>query len=74
MSSTPTSGSDGTPSLAQREQIDRIADQFEREFDAGTNPAIEAWIERHRELHKRGILIVAIHAVRRQLEVHFSDN
>lgn len=37
--------SDSLPT-EKRQQIDRLADQFEREFKAGQEPQIEAFLER----------------------------
>ena len=44
------SGEESTLSLSQRELIDRLADQFEREFKAGEQPRIEAYLEQAPEL------------------------
>lgn len=50
MSDERQSGGESTLSLLQKEQIDRLADQFEREFKAGEQPRIEAYLEQAPQL------------------------
>ena len=39
-----------SPVGPQREEIDRLADQFEREFKAGDNPRIEDYLQKQPNL------------------------
>ncbi len=45
------SESDSFPT-ERREQIDQLADQFEREFKSGQQPQIEAYLEQLPDLRK----------------------
>ncbi|MBM4089350.1 MAG: hypothetical protein FJ276_07960 [Planctomycetes bacterium] len=45
MSSDRSPAEESALPLPQQQQIDRLADQFEREFKAGQNPRIEAYLD-----------------------------